>query len=180
MAFCENCGARLGDGAKFCGSCGAKVGAGAAANEGQNAESLFKLSMAAYKAGNNARAFEGLCKAAEMGHAVAQCNLGIWYVRGKGIQQDYAKAAEWYRKAADQGYVYAQAELGMLYYNGQGVPPDKKKAVEWFRKAAAQGHETAKKNLAILEERKSGKVEEPLDVTDSAGNEDDPFYTFPG
>jgi TPR repeat protein len=42
-------------------------------------------------------------KAAKQGHAEAQYRLGVAYVYGKGVPQDYAEAVRWYRKAADQG-----------------------------------------------------------------------------
>ena len=78
--------------------------------------------------------------AADRGNADAQDYLGIMYANGRGVPQDYAKAAEWYRKAADQGYANAQCNLGFMYDNGCGVPQNCKTAVEWYQKAADQGY----------------------------------------
>ena len=55
---------------------------------------------------------------------------------GKGVAQDFSKAAAWYQKAADKGHVDAQCDLGRCYYFGNGVEQDYRKAIEWFRKAA--------------------------------------------
>ena len=43
-------------------------------------------------------------KAAEQGHANAQCNLGYCYKYGEGVETNKAEAVKWYRKAAEQGH----------------------------------------------------------------------------
>ena len=99
-------------------------------------------------------------KAAEMGNADAQNNLGICYANGQGVTQEYEnfvlaaffgetdkEALKWYRKAAEQGHSQAQNNLGLCYYKGRGVTKDLNKAKEWWRKSAAQGNQTAKNNL---------------------------------
>ena len=80
---------------------------------------------------------------AEQGDADAQYNLGVMYLHGRGVPQDYVEAAKWYRKAAERGHVIAQTWIGMRYYNGDWVPQDYKEAAKWFRKAADQGHTDA-------------------------------------
>ena len=40
---------------------------------------------------------------AEQGNADAQGNLGLIYVTGQGVTQDFKEAAKWYRLAAVQG-----------------------------------------------------------------------------
>ena len=94
-----------------------------------------------------AKAVEWYRKAAEQGHACAQCNLGQCYYNGEGVEQDYVKAVEWYRKAADQGDAQAQCNLGECYHSGRGVDQGYAKAVEWYRKAAEQGYASAQYNL---------------------------------
>ncbi len=83
--------------------------------------------------------YEDIRQRAEEGHADAQLQLGGMYVTGKGVPQDYAKAAEWYQKAADQTNAWAQIRLGRLYGRGLGVPKDLQKAVELTRQAGDQG-----------------------------------------
>ena len=77
-------------------------------------------------------------KAADQGHAQAQCNLGSMYKQGQGVPQSYKAALVWYRKAADQGHADAQFNLGLMYDQGRGVPQNFKEALVWYRKAADQ------------------------------------------
>ena len=53
-------------------------------------------------------------KAADQGHAQAQCDLGDIYRNGRGVVQSSKEAALRYRKAADQGYANAQSNLGAM------------------------------------------------------------------
>lgn len=82
---------------------------------------------------------------AEQGHAGAQINLGVMYVNGKGVPQDYTEALKWFRKAAEQGLAEAQFNLGVMYGNGEGVPQDYVESYAWTNIAAAQGNKDASK-----------------------------------
>lgn len=62
-------------------------------------------------------------------------NIGLMFLKGKRMQQNYAKAAKWFRRAAEQGNVDAMRQLGEMYRYGEGVPQDDEEAVKWFRKA---------------------------------------------
>ena len=59
--------------------------------------------------------------AADQGHAKAQHNLGIMYIKGQGVSRNYSVAIKWIRMAADQGLVEAQHILRLIYSNGHGV-----------------------------------------------------------
>lgn len=61
----------------------------------------FEDSFAEHQAGNYQKKFEIVRKAADQGDASAQYNLGVMYVNGEGVTQDYKQAAKWYRKAAE-------------------------------------------------------------------------------
>ena len=91
-------------------------------------------------------------RAALMGYAVAQNDLGVCYRKGFGVTQDYYEAAKWYRKAAEQGDADAQYNLGLCYETGEGVTQDYYEAVKWYRKAAEQGHAGAQNNLGLCYE----------------------------
>jgi len=82
--------------------------------------------------------------------------LGYLYGEGRGVPQDFTKAAEWFSRAAEQGDAVGQASLGWLYYSGHGVARDYGKAAELFGKAAAQGFAMAEGNLGYLYERGQG------------------------
>ena len=86
-------------------------------------------------------------KAAEQGHAGAQCNLGVCYANGQGVNKSMYEAVKWFRKAAEQGDALAQNNLGICYEKGQGVNKSMNEAVNWYRKAAEQGHAGAQCNL---------------------------------
>jgi hypothetical protein len=69
------------------------------------------------------------------------------FENGKGVAQDYAKAAEWYLLSAEQGYMYAQNNIGVLYETGKGVAQDYAKAAKWYLLAAEQGNAWAQNNI---------------------------------
>ena len=64
---------------------------------------------------------EDLTREARSGDVEAQCELGVYYAIGDGVEQDFAKAVEWWTKAAKQGHADAQYNLGSFYANGVGV-----------------------------------------------------------
>jgi len=87
---------------------------------------------------------------AAQGDAEGQNRLGLLYVQGQGVPQDYAKARHWWEKAAAQGNAKAQCNLGLLYVQGLGVPQDYAKARHWWEQAAAQGHPVAEYSLGLI------------------------------
>ncbi len=93
---------------------------------------------------------EALREAALAGDPGAQFEIASRYTDGRGIAQDYAKAAQWYRLAAAQGLAPAQYRLGSLYEKGHGVTRDLSLARTWYQRAAEQGNRTAMHNLAVL------------------------------
>ena len=57
------------------------------------------------------------------------------YLKGKGVPQNYPKAALWFRKVAEQGDVEAQLQIARMYKNGIGVKQDLDKAHKWYTTA---------------------------------------------
>ena len=110
----------------------------------------------AYKRGDYATALREWRPLAEQRDAVAQYNLGLLYVKGQGVPQDYVQGRQWYEKAAAQGRADAQVNLGILYDYGRGVPLDFKKAVYWYRLPANQGNDLAQRQLGLMYERGDG------------------------
>jgi TPR repeat protein len=78
--------------------------------------------------------------AADQGHLIAQVDLGILYLEGKGVLQDAAEAEKWFRQAAERGYSRAQLALADLYTSGGAFPIDQKQAAFWYERAAVQGN----------------------------------------
>lgn len=104
--------------------------------------------------------------AAEKGDADAQNELGVMYVQGQGVAQDYKLATIWLRKAAEQGIAMAQSNLGMMYHDGQGVEQDFQQALIWYRKAAAQGNAVAQLNLGLMYTRGQGVAKDDKQAVD--------------
>jgi TPR repeat protein len=107
----------------------------------------------AYKAGNYDQALVCWQKAADKGHVEAIYNLGYMYASGRGVKQDYKKAAEFCQKAADMGYMKAQYDLGVMYENEIGVKQDYAKAEKFYKKAADLGLVKAEHNLEALQKK---------------------------
>ncbi len=102
--------------------------------------------------------------AAEQGDPEAQCNLGLCYIGGKGVEKSAAEAAKWYRKAAEQGSARGQNDLGVCYENGEGVEKDAVEAVKLYRKAAEQGYAVAQNNLGLCYENGEGVEKDAVEA----------------
>jgi TPR repeat protein len=87
---------------------------------------------------------------AEKGDVEAQAELGLIYLEGRGVSQNYEEALKWFRKAANHGHAGAQFRLGIMYAKGLGTSKNYDQAINWFRQAASQGYEPAKRILEAL------------------------------
>lgn len=94
---------------------------------------------------------------------IAQYYLGVMYMKGQGVEQDYEKAGEWFRKASKQGLAVAMYKLAGLYTEGQGVPKDLEFAYVWYKVAAIHNHQ---KSINSLEKAKSGLSNEEIASAD--------------
>jgi TPR repeat protein len=92
---------------------------------------------------------EELQRDAENGDAMAQHDLALAYLNGRGVAQNYQTAAEWFEKAAEAGLERAQFNLAVLYENALGVPEDLERAFKLYSAAAEQGFGPAQHNLAV-------------------------------
>jgi uncharacterized protein len=99
---------------------------------------------------------------ADKGHPVAQNNLAILYLDGKGVKQNTSEAVRYLSLSAASGSSLGQNNLGGLYREGKGVPRDFPKAAQWFSASAAQGNSTAMYNLGLMYELGQGMKAEPF------------------
>eukprot|EP00271_Cylindrocystis_brebissonii_P013332 TRINITY_DN33088_c0_g1_i1.p1 TRINITY_DN33088_c0_g1~~TRINITY_DN33088_c0_g1_i1.p1 ORF type:complete len:349 (-),score=25.90 TRINITY_DN33088_c0_g1_i1:358-1404(-) len=88
--------------------------------------------------------------------ATAMGWYGKCFDKGKGVVQDYSRAAYWYRFSLSAGSVEMQANMGCLYEMGYGVPQDYKKARDYYRLAAERLEPDALVKLGILNEKGKG------------------------
>lgn len=89
-------------------------------------------------------------RAAELGHARAQCSYGKCLYTGHGTAKDPAEAFRWFKTAAESNLNIAQYNLGVMYLKGVYVPKDMSQAKHWFKLAADNNHEEAAKILKKL------------------------------
>ncbi len=89
-------------------------------------------------------------EAAEEGDIDAQAELGYYYAKGIGVEQDEMEAFNWYYNAAEQGDVNSQFNLGVMYAKGRGVKQNFTESFHWYREAARNGDHRAQSTVAMM------------------------------
>ena len=90
------------------------------------------------------------------GDLKACANLGVKYVQGKGVAQDFLKAVSYFNKACDGGFATGCYNLGQMYYNGKGVPTDHFKAVNYLKRACNDNSARGCNSLGYMYEKGLG------------------------
>ena len=93
---------------------------------------------------------------AERGDHIAQNNLGVMYLKGRGVDINYAEARHWFEAAAESELPGAMFNLGIMNLRGYGQPVDAAAAARWFRHAAELGDREAQFFLALQYSRGNG------------------------
>ena len=99
---------------------------------------------------------------ADKGNAIAQNDLGILYLDGKGVPQNTSEAVRYLSLSAAAGSSLGQNNLGGLYRDGKGVARDYVRAAPWFSASAAQGNSAGMYNLGLMYELGQGMKAEPF------------------
>ena len=86
----------------------------------------------------------------------AQCNVGVMYGHGVGVEKDPKRALHWFKKAIAQGCAKARGYAGELYETGIGVEKDLGQALHLYTLSAEQGFPEAQFRLGSLYERGAG------------------------
>lgn len=76
-----------------------------------------------------------LQEAAKQGDKTAQLELGLVYVNGDDLQQDFDKAAHWFIESAEQGDYHAASSFLMLLVREPALSPATKRKIEAWLKA---------------------------------------------
>jgi len=117
--------------------------------EGGDPEAQFAVGVAIASGGSKsdyAEAAQWYLKAAEQSHAQAQLNLGMMYLKGKGVPRDKTLSRVWMSRAANLGDAAAQYEFGMwedrlsMDEKTERALELKIEAYKWVLLAAAQGY----------------------------------------
>jgi TPR repeat protein len=140
------------------------TGGCAAARNGQELANSFDSGVAAYDAGDHARAFKIWSAIADQDLA-AQRNVAMMLRKGDGVKKDPAAAEDMYRRAAQAGLPTAQADLADMLLKGEAGPPNPKAALPLLTAAAAANHPIAQYELAqMYETGRDGLVPKDMDT----------------
>ena len=85
-----------------------------------------------------------------MKHPIALRELGVMYLEGGGVKQDYKKARRLFEEAAQRGSQVAKEDLALMYWQGKGVERDDRQAFYWAEQVADQGFVIASYILGVL------------------------------
>lgn len=77
-------------------------------------------------------------------------SLGVLYLEGHGVKQDYHKAKKLFELASKKDKALPNHNLGHIYENGYGVKKDLKKAKIYYGDACEAGYQPSCKAYAIL------------------------------
>ncbi len=87
---------------------------------------------------------------AAIGNGSAQHRLCYMYLYGRGINQNYEKAAHWCGKAAKKRYTRSMILYGEILLHGKGLPKNERSAFYWNHQAALSGNVHAQYVTAIM------------------------------
>ncbi|KAJ0420477.1 hypothetical protein BJY00DRAFT_136392 [Aspergillus carlsbadensis] len=76
--------------------------------------------------------------------------IGLMYLRGEGVEQNFADAFIWFKHGLTNGDALCQYQLGLMYLHGYGVQQDAFKASSYFIPAADQDLPAAETRLGVL------------------------------
>ena len=95
---------------------------------------------------------DDLTKLADEGNAIAQNNLGHYYLyRSDDNSENLDKAIYYLNAAAAQGQVNAMTTVGWTYFTGDhGAPQDNEQAIYWNQKASDAGFTIASYNIGFF------------------------------
>ncbi len=116
----------------------------------------------AFQGGQYNRALTLWRPLAVQGNPVAQNNLGIMYLDGKGVPQNMSEAVRYLSLSAAAGSSLGQNNLGGLYRDGKGVPRDYGRAMQWFAASAGQGNSAGMYNMGLMYELGQGVKQDPF------------------
>lgn len=89
-----------------------------------------------------------ITRKANAGDVLAQHELALRYLLGRGAAPDTSRAVYWMKRAADQDYIPARFNEAIMYYHGWGVPWDPFEAFRLFRSCAMKSMPEAEYAMA--------------------------------
>ena len=120
----------------------------------------FAAGSRAYAARNYVLAGQIFLPLAEERDARAQTYLGVMYLRGQGVPQNFAVAAYWLQLASSAGVPTAQYFFGLMYDKGQGVAQDFVLAQAWLNLAVAHAEPRLRDHWVLIRNAVASKMTE--------------------
>lgn len=77
-------------------------------------------------------------------------HIGLMYLRGEGVEQNFATALIWFKRGVTNGDALCQHQMGLVYLHGYGVQQDAFKAASYFKAASEQDFPAAETRLGAL------------------------------
>jgi uncharacterized protein len=111
-----------------------------------------------YAGENYIRSSRILIARAEQGDARAQTYIGVMYLRGQGVPQNYEAAADWLHRAAVSGVPAAQYFLGLMYDKGEGVAQDFVLTEAWLDVAVAHAEPSWRSRWVLIRDAIASKM----------------------
>ena len=116
-------------------------------------DKLFVDANAAWDRGDLQRAYQLFARAAELGDASSQLDLGYFFDRGLHVKQDKKQAMHWYYRAYRQGEASAANNIATIHRERGHV----KRMLWWFGRAVAMGEQDALLELGKYYESAVGR-----------------------
>ncbi len=107
---------------------------------GDTDKEKFNHAFEFYLAGSYDNAYEGLAELSKQGSAVSQYYLGLMYLTGLGVLQDFLQAHMWLNIASSHGHKKARMHLDQLTRNmtAELIAEAQKQARRWVTNKAKQ------------------------------------------
>ncbi|PYH99411.1 putative ubiquitin-protein ligase Sel1/Ubx2 [Aspergillus ellipticus CBS 707.79] len=77
-------------------------------------------------------------------------HVGLMYLRGEGVEQNFATALTWFRRGLSNGDALCQHSIGLMYLQGYGVSQDAFRAASYFKAASEQDFPASETRLGAL------------------------------
>jgi TPR repeat protein len=126
---------------------GLVVGGCASEQTGETLKNSFDEGVAAYDAGDYAKAYK-IWSSIDDDDIAAMRNVAMMRRQGLGTAKDPKGAEDLYLRAAEAGLPTAQADLADMLIRGEAGPPDPEHALPLLQAAAAANHPLAQYELA--------------------------------
>lgn len=126
---------------------GLATGACASETTGTSLKNTFDSGVAAYDAGDYAKAYK-IWSSIDDEDLAAMRNVAMMRRQGLGTEKDPKGAELMYDRAAEAGLPTAQADLADMLIKGEAGPPDPQRALPLLEAAAAANHPLAQYELA--------------------------------